>query len=106
MEQWSREIFIDIEPDVRVRYCRSAPPPPFRYAVVLEILVEGEWTAIRLWDNAHALDEHHEHEYTRREGKKQPTLLKFASTNDAMASGIHKATAEWRAIVRQWERTE
>ena len=27
------------------------------YAIVLEILEDGEWTTVRLWDNADAVDE-------------------------------------------------
>lgn len=37
------------------------------------------------WDNADAIDEHHEHEYTRSGGKQPPTLLDFGSEKEAMA---------------------
>lgn len=102
MAAGKREIFIDIEPEIRVRYRRSEPPPPIAYAITLEVLVDGRWSAIRLWDNAHALDEHHEHEYTRAEGKQPPKTLHFASINEAMADAIRKATSEWQAILRTW----
>jgi hypothetical protein len=100
--EWEREVFIDLELDVRIRYCRSESPPPIRYAIMLEVLIEGHWTTIRLWDNADALDEHHEHEYTRVEGKQAPTVLPFGSVNDAMAAAIRKARAEWPAFLRRW----
>lgn len=87
---------------VRIRYCRSEHPPPIEYAVVLETLIEGEWTTIALWDNADALDEHHEHRYTRLEGKQEPAMLEFATTNDAMAAAIGKALTEWQAILEDW----
>lgn len=97
-----REVFIDIEPNVRVRYRRSEPPPPLEYAVTLEVQIDGEWTTIRLWDNADAVDLHHEHEYTRTRGKQRATVLDAASTNDAMAAAIRKAISDWQAILARW----
>ena len=99
MTSRGREVFIEIEPDVRVRYRRSEPPPP----ITLELLDAGSWTTIRLWDNADAVDEHHEHEYTRRGGKRPPTILDYASTNEAMAAAIRKATSDWQAILLTWQ---
>lgn len=102
MADWDREVFIDIEPGVRIRYCRTEAPPPVTYAVMLELFEMGSWTTIRLWDNADAVDEHHEHEYTPAEGKQPPTRLLFESVNIAMAKAIEKAKTEWPAIMRQW----
>lgn len=106
MGQWEREVFIDLEPDVRIRYCRSESPPPVSYAITLEVFVDGRWTIVRLWDNADAIDEHHEHEYTRAEGKQPPTVLPFSSVNEAMAAAIRRARTEWRTIVRRWRGEE
>ena len=106
MSEPKREVFIDLELGVRIRYRRSEPPPPLRYAVTLEALVENRWTTVRLWDNADAVDEHHEHEYTRRQGKQPPAILPFGSVNAAMAAAIKKAGAEWPAIVRRWRGEE
>lgn len=72
------------------------------YAIVLESLEDGGWTAVRLWDNADAVDEHHEHEHTRADGKQTPVVLAFSSSNEAMAAAIKKAKAEAPEIVRQW----
>lgn len=102
MRDWPREVFLELEPSVRVRYCRSEPPPPIAYAVTLEFFAEGKWTTIALWDNADAFDEHHEHEYTRTEGKRPPTVLSFASVNEATAAAIRKATTQWRATLTTW----
>lgn len=76
------------------------------YAITLEIFVDGRWTTVRLWDNADAIDEHHEHEYTRAEGKQAPTVLPFGSVNEAMAAAIRKAGTQWQAIVRRWRGEE
>ena len=100
-----REIFIDVERDIRIRYRRSEPPPPVSYAITLEILEDGEWMAVRLWDNADAVDEHHEHEYTRAGGKQAPAVLDFSTPNDAMAAAIEKAKAKAPEIVRQWRKS-
>jgi hypothetical protein len=97
-----REIFIDVEPDIRIRYRRSESPPPVSYAIVRESLEDGEWTIVRLWDNADVVDEHHEHEYTRAAGKQAPAILDFSSSNEAMAAAIRKAKTEAPEIARQW----
>lgn len=102
MTSTEREIFIDVEPDIRIRYRRSEPPPPVLYAIMLEAFEDGEWTTVRLWDNADAVDEHHEHEHTRAGGKQVPVVLAFSSPNEAMAAAIRKAKADAPAIVRQW----
>ena len=96
-----REIFIDMEPGIRIRYRRSEPPPPVSYAITLESLEDGEWLTVRLWDNADAVDEHHEHEYTRASGKQAPAVLDFSSPNEAMAAAIRKAKTEALGIMRQ-----
>ncbi|MBW8060376.1 MAG: hypothetical protein FVQ78_08635 [Solirubrobacterales bacterium] len=97
-----REIFIDVEPDIRIRFRRSEPPPPVSYAITLESFEEGDWTTVRLWDNADAIDEHHEHDHGRAGGKQPPVILEFDSVNEAMAAAISKAKAEAPEIVRQW----
>jgi hypothetical protein len=97
-----REIFIDLEPGLRIRYRRSEAPPPVSYAITLELLEDDEWTTVRLWDNADDVAEHHEHGYTRKDGKQAPTILEFESSNDAMAAAIRKAKDEAEEAVREW----
>ncbi len=57
---------------------------------------------MRLWDNAHDCDEHHEHEYTRRGGKGEPRILRRATVNEAMATAIVEAKLRAEEVVRQW----
>jgi len=97
-----REIFIDVKPSIRIRFRRSEPPPPISYAITLESLEDGEWRTVRLWDNADAVDEHHEHEHTKTGGKQTAAILDFDSPNQAMAAAIRKAKGEAPEIVRQW----
>src|SRR5665213_4151008 len=79
MTEWPREVFIDLDPAVRIRYSRTERPP-ISYAIVLETQVDGHWIAIRLWDNAHSVDEHHEHEYTSSQGTVSYTHLRAHET--------------------------
>ncbi len=72
------------------------------YAITLETFEAGDWTTVRLWDNADAVDEHHEHEYTRAGGKQAPAVLDFSSSNEAMAAAIKKTKADAPEIMRQW----
>lgn len=98
---WPREIFIDLAPDVRIRYGRIERPP-ISYAIVLETQLDGHWTAIRLWDNAHSIDDHHEHEYTSSQGKSDPTVQPFTTVNQAMAAAMRRATEDWPTILEDW----
>jgi hypothetical protein len=97
-----REVFIDLEPDLRIRFRRSDAPPPISYAITLESLEDGSWTVVRLWDNADGIDQHHEHEHTRAAGKQAPRVHEFATVNEAMAAAIRKAKMNGEEIVRQW----
>jgi hypothetical protein len=99
-ETW-REWFRDLDPDVRIRF-RRTDRLPIEYAVTLEVLTGSTWTVVRLWDNAHGLDLHHEHAYTRTEGKVPPTVRRYPSVNEAMATAIRTAAVQWQSIVRQW----
>jgi hypothetical protein len=104
--QSEREIFIDVEPDIRIRFRRSEAPPPVSYAITLEHLFDGNWTTVRLWDNADGVDEHHEHEHTRAGGKQAPEVHEFESPNRAMAAAIRKAKSEAQRFVKQWRSHE
>jgi len=101
-----REVLDEVAPGVRVRYCRSEPPPPYTYAVTVEVEVaEQSWTAVRLWDNADDVNEHHMHRYTRQEGKQSPEILNFKSVNEAIAASKKEAQEGWAEMVRQWLRS-
>jgi hypothetical protein len=101
-----REVVFDQEePGVRVRYRRSEPPPPYTYAVTVEVKEEGAWQTVRLWDNADDVHEHHVHEYTRMGGKQEPMIREFDSINEAMAVANFEARNRTEEIVRQWQRS-
>jgi len=71
--------------------------------MTVEIEVAEEiWFAVRLWDNAHDVNEHHMHRYTQQEGKQSPEVLDFDSVNEAMAAAKEEAREGWAEIVRQW----
>ncbi len=98
-----REAFIDLRPDLRIRFRRSPPPPPVSYAITLEALDGGKWSTVRLWDNADGVDLHHEHPHTRDDGKQPPIFHDFATPNDAMAAAIEKAKRSAEAFMREWQ---
>jgi hypothetical protein len=104
VRHWPRTIFIELAHDVRIRYCRTDQPPPVEYAITLELLRPDGWVTVRLWDNAHAPEEHHEHGYTRSGAKKAPMLLRFDSVNEAMAAAIEAAESNWRRFAAEWEK--
>lgn len=97
-----REVLDEVEPGVRVRYRRSEPPPPYTYAITLEVEEQGIWQTVRLWDNADEVNEHHVHQYNRRDGKQSPMILKFDSVNEAMAAAKDEARRRAAEMVRQW----
>lgn len=103
MTDWPREIFIDLslDPGVRIRYSRSERRP-INYAIGLEAQLEGHWTTIRLWDNAHNVDQHHEHEYTSSQGKREPSVHPYTTVNQAMAAAMTRAAEDWLAILELW----
>lgn len=100
-----REVLDEVEPGIRVRYLRSEPPPPYTYAVTVEVKESGIWQTVRLWDNADDVNEHHVHGYTRQKGKQSPEILEFRSINEAMATAEREAKEGWAEIVRQWRQS-
>lgn len=102
-----REVLTKIDAGVRVRYRRSEPPPPYTYAITLEVYEESAWKTVRLWDNADDVHEHHVHEYTRQEGKQSPVIRQFDSVNEAMATANEEARNRDRArgLVREWRQS-
>jgi len=48
--------------DVRISITRSSTHP-VEYAVVLVVRRQGRWHTVRVFDNAHDPEEHHEHRY-------------------------------------------
>ena len=101
-----REVEFEREAGIRVRWRRSEAPPPYTYSVTVEVLGEdASWTTARLWDNADDVNEHHVHQYTRRNGKQKPVVREFISINEAMATAIVEARRDAVEIVREWEQS-
>lgn len=74
---------------------------PVEYAMVLLVERGGEWQTVRMFDNAHHPEEHHEHRYVGAE--KQAPIVTLGSVNDAMHAAETKIRAGWSDIVRSWE---
>lgn len=107
VRDWPRELFIDLQPGVRIRYCRSEHHQrPVLYAITPEVLRAGEWLTVCLWDNADDPSEHHEHKYNRASGKQPARLLHYRSSNEAMSAAITAAGSNWQQIIARWEGTD
>jgi hypothetical protein len=74
--------------------------PLARYAVMLQLQIEGHWQTIRLLDNAHG--SHDMHRYTGAE--KQPAE-RFAegSVNEVAPMAIRYLINHWEAIAESWK---
>ncbi len=74
--------------------------PLERYAVMLQLRIEGQWQTICLLDNAH--DRHDLHRYTGMD--KQPAE-RFAegSVNKIVPMSIRYLIDHWEAIARSWK---
>jgi hypothetical protein len=71
-----------------------------RYAVMLQLRIEGKWQTIRLLDNAHG--EHDMHRYTGLE--KQPAeRFSEGSAKEVAPQAIGYLTDHWEAIVESWK---
>jgi hypothetical protein len=95
-----RELFL--APGVLVVVQRSSAHP-IEYAIVLLVEREGEWHAVRTFDNTHASEEHHEHRYVGAE--KQDPIVRHGPINEAMNAAEVKLIESWGDIVRSWEKT-
>lgn len=73
--------------------------PLERYAIMLQLQIEGRWQTIRLFDNAHG--DHDMHRYTGDE--KQPAE-RFAegATNEIAPQAISYLIDYWKAIADSW----
>ena len=73
--------------------------PLERYAIMLQLRIEGRWQTIRLFDNAHG--DHDMHRYTGSE--KQPAE-RFAegAVNEVAPQAIDYLIEHWEAITDSW----
>jgi hypothetical protein len=74
--------------------------PLQRYAIMLQLRIEGRWQTVRLLDNAHG--DHDMHRYTG--GEKQPAE-RFAkgSVNEVAPQAISYLIDHWKAIAESWK---
>jgi hypothetical protein len=91
-----------LAPDALVEIQRSSTHP-VEYAIMLLVERDGEWHTVRLFDNAHDSNDHHEHRYVGSE--KQEPVVTRGSVNDAMHAAEVKLRGGWFDIVRCWENT-
>lgn len=97
-----RERFWDLADGVRAFYQRTSAHP-VEYAITLRILRGGRWRTIHLFDNAHGVDEHHEHSYVG--SCKQAPVVCDCDANAAMAAALETLFTMWPQILDAWEQT-
>jgi hypothetical protein len=97
-----RERFWDLAADIRV-CCQRTSAYPVEYAITLRVWRGRRWRTIHLFDNAHAVDEHHEHRYVG--ACKQPPVVREGDANAAMAAALKTLFTAWRQILDDWEHT-
>jgi hypothetical protein len=88
--------------NVRVVVERSSTHP-VEYAIMLLVERNGVWRTVRTFDNAHGINEHHEHRYVGDE-KQEPTVT-HGPVNEAMHAAEIKLVDGWSDIVSEWEAT-
>lgn len=74
--------------------------PLERYAVMLQIRVDGRWQTIRLLDNAHG--DHDMHRYT---GSEKLPAERFAEgpANEVAPQAIAYLVKHWKSIAESWK---
>jgi hypothetical protein len=95
---------IIVPDEVKIVVERSSEHP-VEYAIMLLVFRETKWHTVRTFDNAHDLEEHHEHRYCGTK-KQDPVIRTNCTTNTAMADAIGALLKSWPAIVESWERAQ
>jgi hypothetical protein len=74
--------------------------PMGRYAVMLQLRIDGKWQTIRLLDNAHG--DHDMHRYT---GSKKLPAERFSegAVNEVAPEAIRHLIDHWEAIAESWK---
>jgi hypothetical protein len=93
---------LELAEDVAIVVERSSTHP-IEYAIVLVVRRDGDWHAARTFDNAHDVEEHHEHSYIA--DTKQPPIVTNGSVNEAMSRALVQLHERWADIVAEWDQT-
>jgi hypothetical protein len=98
-----RERQIDLNDGLSRIVLRRSSTHPVEYAITLITRHDGSDYAVRTFDNAHDVEEHHEHRYVGTD--KQPPSIVRGSVNDAMKRAETALLSHWRAYVDEWRQT-
>jgi hypothetical protein len=93
----------DLDPRTRVVVRRSvAGSGTLTYAVTLLAYDDGLWHTIRLFDNAHGMNEMHR--YTRTGGKQPAAVFHLGTAREAVEAAEEEVRQRWQAMVDGWRR--
>ncbi|MDX6652463.1 MAG: hypothetical protein QOJ38_1244 [Solirubrobacterales bacterium] len=100
----SPDFEIEEEPDVhlRVSFRTDRTGLVVSYSLVLIALRDGGWQTVRVWDNAHGVNEMHR--YTRTGGKQRGEIFYRGDFGAAMRVAHAEALAAYRAMIESWDR--
>lgn len=94
------DLWLDV--DVRIFVEREGQPLE-RYAVMLQVLRDGAWCTIRLFDNAHGAHDMHRYRRSDKQGAEQ---FFDGEPREALPAAIMHLKRHWQAIVETWESEE
>jgi hypothetical protein len=97
-----RSWYRTLDDRTRILVTRSSALPII-YAITLVTVHDEAERAVRTYDNAHAVDEHHVHRYIG--DQKQPPAVTTGDVNKAMAEAMGDLLTNWRRYVEEWKDT-
>lgn len=99
--EFDRAPFVRILPNGTARVLvRTGGRPIEHYAVMLQVIIDGEWATVRLIDNH--LDQHHMHRY-HGEVKDDPERFAHGAVNEVIPQAIRYLSDHHEAIIRSWQ---
>jgi hypothetical protein len=93
---------LELREDVAIIAKRSAGSS-FTYSIVLVVRRDNVWQAIRTFDNAHEVNEHHDHRYVGSE--RQQPIISYGPETIAMGSTMVTLREQWADIVNEWDKS-
>jgi hypothetical protein len=92
---------LDVKAAIDVRF-RTRDGEVTDYAVVLLAEDQGAWHAVRVYDNAHQINDMHR--YNRAHEKQLAEMFHGGSASDALQSAIKTVRSGYSEIIESWRR--
>jgi len=100
----AREWVDQLEPGVQVLlWTRRRGRTILEYSVVLRVWRDGGWRTLRVFDNAHGVNE--VHRYTRSEGKQPGRVWHHGTAGEAFRDAWKSLKESYKRIEEAWLRS-